>query len=125
MFLPGFLGAGSGFAEAQPRLAKIAQFIAIFRLCRRSLPKRAGERWGFRGQGARHRSPLHRFRVEGVSPPKELPLELVVKVCKIKSETPSPVVQNCPDLEQFVKFLKLIEENKADGQAQSLTRLFP
>ena len=67
----------------------------------------------------------HRFRVEGVSPPKELPLELVVKVCKIKSETPSPVVQNCPDLEQFVKFLKLIEENKADGQAQSLTRLFP
>ena len=67
----------------------------------------------------------HRFRVEGVSPPKELPLESVVKVCKIKSETPSPVVQNCPDLEQFVKFLKLIEENKADGQAQSLTRLFP
>lgn len=54
-----------------------------------------------------------------------LTLELVVKVCKIKSETPSPVVQNCPDLEQFVKFLKLIEENKADGQAQSLTRLFP
>ncbi len=68
--LPGVLGAGSGFAEAQPRLAKIAQFIAIFRLCRRSLPKRAGfsqraqqceassEGWGFRGQGARHRSPL-------------------------------------------------------------------
>ena len=64
----------------------------------------------------------HRFRVEGVSPPKDLTLELKVKVCKIKSETPSPVVQNCPDLEQYVQFLKLIEEAKADGQAQPLTR---
>ncbi|MBO7174495.1 MAG: hypothetical protein J6V57_01965, partial [Spirochaetaceae bacterium] len=52
----------------------------------------------------------------------ELPLELVVKVCKIKSETPSPVVQNCPDLEQYVQFLKLIDKAKSDGQAQPLTR---
>ena len=39
-----------------------------------------------------------------------------------RSETPSPVVQNCPDLEQYVRFLKLIDEAKADGQAQPLTR---
>ena len=52
----------------------------------------------------------------------ELTLELKVKVCKIKSETPSPVVQNCPDLEQYVQFLKLIDKAKADGQAQPLTR---
>ena len=63
----------------------------------------------------------HRFRVEGVSPPKDLTLELKVKVCKIKSETPSPVVQNCPDLEQYVQFLKLIEQAKATGQKQPLT----
>ena len=30
MFLPGFLGAGSGFAGAQPRLPKITQYIVIF-----------------------------------------------------------------------------------------------
>ena len=52
----------------------------------------------------------------------ELTLELVVKVCKIKGEEPSQIVQNCPDLEQYVQFLKLIEETKADGQAQPLTR---
>ena len=52
----------------------------------------------------------------------ELTLELKVKVCKIKGETPSPVVQNCPDLEQYVQFLKLIDKAKADGQAQPLTR---
>ena len=57
-----------------------------------------------------------------MSPPKELTLELKVKVCKIKSETPSPVVQNCPDLEQYVQFLKLIEQAKATGQKQPLTR---
>ena len=57
-----------------------------------------------------------------MSPPKELTLELKVKVCKIKGEEPSPMVQNCPDLEQYVQFLKLIEETKADGQAQPLTR---
>ena len=45
----------------------------------------------------------HRFRVEGVSPPKDLTLELVVKVCKIKNENPSPVVHNCPDLEHAVR----------------------
>ena len=55
-------------------------------------------------------------------PNLELTLELKVKVCKIKSETPSPVVQNCPHLEQYVQFLKLIDKTKADGQAQPLTR---
>ena len=63
-----------------------------------------------------------RFRVEGCPSPTELTLELKVKVCKIKSDTPSPVVQNCPDLEQYVRFLKLIDEAKSDGQAQPLTR---
>ena len=63
-----------------------------------------------------------RFRVEGLPPPKELTLELVVKVCKIKGEEPSQIVQNCPDLEQYVQFLKLIDKVKADGQAQPLTR---
>ena len=50
-----------------------------------------------------------------------LTLELVVKVCKIRSETPSPVVHNCPDLKQYVQFLKLIEQAKATGQKQPLT----
>ena len=63
-----------------------------------------------------------RFRVEGCPSPTELTLELKVKVCKIKSDTPSPVVQNCPDLEQYVQFLKLIDKAKSDGQAQPLTR---
>ena len=52
----------------------------------------------------------------------EITLELKVKVCKIRSETPSSVVHNCPHLKQYVKFLKLIDESKADGQAQPLTR---
>ena len=52
----------------------------------------------------------------------EITLELVVKVCKIKGEEPSQIVQNCPDLEQYVQFLKLIDKVKADGQAQPLTR---
>ena len=34
----------------------------------------------------------------------------------------SPVVQNCPDLEQYVRFLKLIDKAKSDGQAHPLTR---
>ena len=55
-------------------------------------------------------------------PNSELTLELVVKVCKIKSTNPSPVVHNCPDLEQYVQFLKLIDEAKSDGQSQPLTR---
>ena len=63
-----------------------------------------------------------RFRVEGCPSPKELTLELKVKVCKIKGEEPSQIVQNCPDLEQYVKFLKLIDKAKSDGQAQPLTR---
>ena len=57
-----------------------------------------------------------------MSPPKELTLELVVKVCKIKGKEPSQIVQKCPDLEQYVQFLKLIDKAKADGQAQPLTR---
>jgi predicted transposase/invertase (TIGR01784 family) len=52
----------------------------------------------------------------------ELTLELKVKVCKIKGEEPSQIVQNCPDLEQYVRFLKLIDKAKSDGQAQPLTR---
>ena len=52
----------------------------------------------------------------------ELTLELKVKVCKIKGEEPSQIVQNCPDLEQYVQFLKLIDKAKSDGQAQPLTR---
>ena len=52
----------------------------------------------------------------------ELTLELVVKVCKIKGEEPSQIVQNSPDLEQYVQFLKLIDKAKSDGQAQPLTR---
>ena len=31
-------------------------------------------------------------------------------------------MQNCPDLEQYVQFLKLIDKAKSDGQAQPLTR---
>ena len=55
-------------------------------------------------------------------PPKaDLTLELKVKVCTIRSETPSPVVHRCPDLEQYAQFLKLVEEAKAAGQAEPLT----
>ena len=36
-------------------------------------------------------------------PNAELTLELKVKVCKIKSINPSPVVHNCPDLEHAVR----------------------
>ena len=55
-------------------------------------------------------------------PNSELTLELVVKVCKIKNENPSPVVHNCPDLKQYAQFLKLIDEAKADGHVKPLTR---
>ncbi len=51
---------------------------------------------GARGETSQ---PLARFRVEGLSPPKEITLELKVKVCTIKSESPSPVVHSCTDLE--------------------------
>ena len=56
-----------------------------------------------------------------MSPPKEITLELKVKVCTIKSDHPSPVVHRCPDLEQYAQFLKLVEEAKAAGQAEPLT----
>ena len=50
----------------------------------------------------------------------DLTLELKVKVCTIKSETPSPVVHSCHDLEQYVQFLKLVEDAKAAGHKQPL-----
>ena len=65
---------------------------------------------GARGETSQ---PLARFRVEGLSPPKEITLELKVKVCTIKSESPSPVVHSCHDLEQYVQFLELVEDAKA------------
>ena len=55
-----------------------------------------------------------------MSPPKEITLELKVKVCTIKSEHPSPVVHSCHDLEQYVQFLELVEEAKAVGHKQPL-----
>ena len=50
----------------------------------------------------------------------DLTLELKVKVCTIKSETPSPVVHSCTDLEQYVQFLQLVEEAKAAGHENPL-----
>ena len=43
----------------------------------------------------------------------DLTLELKVKVCTIKSESPSPVVHSCTDLEQYTQFLQLVEEARA------------
>ena len=54
-------------------------------------------------------------------PPKaDLTLELKVKVCTIRSEHPSPVVHSCPDLEQYVQFLELVEEAKAADRTEPL-----
>ena len=47
------------------------------------------------------------------TPNADLTLELKVKVCTIKSESPSPVVRSCTDLDQYVQFLQLVEEAKA------------
>ena len=55
-----------------------------------------------------------------MSPPKEITLELKVKVCTIKSESPSPVVHSCTDLEQYVQFLELMGEAKAAGHKHPL-----
>ena len=52
----------------------------------------------------------------------ELSLELVVKVCRINGKEPNQIVSQCSDLEQYVQFLKLIAETKADGQVKPLTR---
>ena len=52
----------------------------------------------------------------------ELSLELVVKVCRINGKEPNQIVSQCSDLEQYVQFLKLIAEAKADGQVNPLTR---
>jgi len=50
----------------------------------------------------------------------DLTLELKVKVCTIRSEHPSPVVHSCPDLEQYVQFLELVEEAKAADRTEPL-----
>ena len=54
------------------------------------------------------------------APNSDLTLELKVKLCTIKSETPSPVVHSCTDLEQYVQFLKLVEEARAAGHKHLL-----
>ena len=41
-------------------------------------------------------------------------------MCTIKSESPSPVVHSCHDLEQYVQFLELVEEAKAAGHKHPL-----
>jgi len=51
----------------------------------------------------------------------DLTLELKVKVCTIKSESPSPVVHSCHDLEQYVQFLELMDEAKAEGHKTPLS----
>ncbi|MBR2362424.1 MAG: hypothetical protein IKA80_07240, partial [Spirochaetaceae bacterium] len=53
-------------------------------------------------------------------PNADLTLELKVKVCTIRSEHPSPVVHSCPDLEQYVQFLELVEETKAADRTEPL-----
>ena len=50
----------------------------------------------------------------------DLTLELKVKVCTIRSESPSPVVHSCHDLEQYVQFLELMEEAKAEDYKHPL-----
>ena len=54
------------------------------------------------------------------APNSDLTLELKVKVCTIRSETPSPVVHSCHDLEQYVQFLQLVEEAKAAAHKHTL-----
>ena len=54
------------------------------------------------------------------APNSDLTLELKVKVCTIKNETPSPVVHSCHDLEQYVQFLELMEEAKTAGHETPL-----
>ena len=53
-------------------------------------------------------------------PNADLTLELKVKVCTIRSEHPSPVVHSCPDLEQYVQFLELVEEARAADRTEPL-----
>ena len=54
------------------------------------------------------------------APNSDLTLELKVKVCTIKSETPSLVVHSCHDLEQYVQFLELVEEARAANHKHPL-----
>ena len=54
------------------------------------------------------------------APNSDLTLELKVKVCTIRRESPSPVVHSCTDLEQYVQFLELVEEARAAGHKHPL-----
>ena len=54
------------------------------------------------------------------APNSDLTLELKVKVCTIRSESPSLVVHSCHDLEQYVQFLELVEEARATGHENPL-----
>ncbi|MBO5125196.1 MAG: Rpn family recombination-promoting nuclease/putative transposase, partial [Spirochaetaceae bacterium] len=54
------------------------------------------------------------------APNSDLTLELKVKVCTIRSESPSPVVHSCTDLEQYVQFLQLVEEARAANHKHPL-----
>ena len=54
------------------------------------------------------------------APNSDLTLELKVKVCTIKNESPSLVVHSCTDLEQYVQFLELVEEARATGHEHPL-----
>ena len=53
--------------------------------------------------------------------PSELTLELKVKVCKISSEEPSPVVGKCLDLAEYAQFLRLIDEARVCKPEAPLT----
>ena len=53
-------------------------------------------------------------------PNADLTLELKVKVCTIRSESPSPVVHSCTDLEQYVQFLELVEDAKVANHKHPL-----
>ena len=54
------------------------------------------------------------------APNSDLTLELKVKVCTIRSESPSPVVHSCTDLEQYAQFLQLVKEARATGHENPL-----
>lgn len=52
---------------------------------------------------------------------QEYPLELVVKVCRIKGEATSSILQRCPDLEQYMQFVELVEEGVKSDREEPLT----
>ena len=47
---------------------------------------------------------------------------MLARLAPAKPPAPSQIVSQCPDLEQYARFLRLIDEAKSDGQAQPLTR---